>query len=432
MRAALSTPGTMNEATREIYWNISHVWVMYALLVPTLAIAAWGIWRRVQRWRRGRPEGSRFDRPAERVRRLLDHSLAQRRNPLFHRLLTWGFIVLTIATTVVALDADFGTTIMRGRFYLYFQSLIVDVFGALVLMAVGVAAARRYLTRPKKLVYTDEATVILVFIFAIALTGFFVEAWRIEVTGDPWAAWSPFGRALGRASAALMTTEAMRDAHRSLWWLHLGVSFAFLAWLPYTKMKHVVTSPLNIYTSRLTPIGAALKSVDFEQERLGVASLDDFTWKDRLDFDACTECGKCTEACPAHKVGKSLSPRDIILQLRDRPEGSAAIAGAAAPEPLWECTTCGACVEACPVFIEQMPKIVDMRRHLVMEQSDYPETMQAAVLSLEKRGHPFSGTQATRLDWAVGLDIPHVSTAANRWEEIAALPGGDLADHVLR
>jgi len=401
-------------ATREIYWNISHIWVMYALLVPTIGIGAWGIWRRVQRWRRGKPEeAARFDRPAVRLRRLLDHSLAQRRNPLFHRLLTWGFLILTIATIVVALDADFGTSIMRGHFYLYFQSLIVDVFGALVLIAVGVAAARRFITRPKKLIYTDEATLILLSIFVMALTGFLIEAWRIEATRDPWAAWSPFGNLLARGSAMVMSTEAMIVAHRALWWLHLAVSLAFLAWLPFTKMKHVVTSPLNIYTSRLEPIGAALKSVDFENERLGVATIDDFTWKDRLDFDACTECGRCTDACPAHAVGKQLSPRDIILQLRDQPEGSNAITGAAAPEALWECTTCAACVEACPVFIEQMPKIVDMRRHLVMEQAEYPDSMQAAILSLEKRGHPFSGTQATRLDWAEGLDVQHVSTAGD-------------------
>jgi Fe-S oxidoreductase/nitrate reductase gamma subunit len=401
----------MSDATREIYWNISHVWVMYALLVPALVIGGWGIWRRVQRWRTGGP-AQRFDRPAVRIRRLLDHSLAQRRNPWFHRLLTWGFIILTIATTVVALDADFGTSIMRGKFYLYFQSLIVDVFGALVLVGVGIAAVRRYGTRPKKLVYTDEATLILASIFVIALTGFLVEAWRIEGTRDPWRAWSPFGNLLGQAFAAFMSVESMIAAHRVLWWLHLVVSLAFFAWLPFTKMKHVVTSPLNIYTSNLAPIGASLKSVDFEKsEKLGVSTLEDFTWKDMLDFDACTECGRCTDACPAHAVGKSLSPRDIILQLRDLPAGSNVLQGASAPEPLWECTTCAACVEACPVFIEQMPKIVDMRRHLVMEQAEFPDSMQAAVLSLEKRGHPFTGTQATRVDWAQGLDIQHVSEA---------------------
>ncbi|HEX2834220.1 MAG TPA: heterodisulfide reductase-related iron-sulfur binding cluster [Thermoanaerobaculia bacterium] len=421
-------------ATREIYWNVSHVWVMYLLLLPALAIGAWGLWRRVQRWRRGKAEGGRFDRPAMRIRRVLEHALAQRRTArdayagLFHRFLTYGFIVLTIATIVVALDADFGTSIMRGAFYLYFQSFAVDLFGALVLIAVGMAAVRRYGSRPKKLVYTDEAGLLLLAIFVIALTGFLVEAWRIEATNDPWRAWSPFGSALGRASAMLLSADAMHTAHRVLWWLHLAGSFAFLAWLPYTKLRHVVTAPLNIYTARLEPIGASLKPVDFEQERLGVANLADFTWKDRLDFDACTECGRCTAVCPAHAVGKKLSPRDLILQLRDTPEGAAVLTGAAAPEPLWECTTCAACVEACPVFIEQMPKIVDMRRHLVMEQADYPETMQAAILSLEKRGHPFAGTQATRLDWTAGLDVQHVGSAPDAEVLLWVGCGGSLIE----
>src|SRR5207244_4696976 len=151
-------------------------------------------------------------------------------------------------------------------------------------------------------------------------------------------------------------------------------------------------------------IGASLKSVELESAApLGVNSLDAFTWKDLLDLAACTECGRGTAVCPAHGVGKRLSPRDIILQLRDDVFP--------ASEPLWECTTCAACVEVCPVFIEQMPKIVDMRRHLVMEQAEFPDSMQAAILSLEKRGHPFSGTTATRLDWAEGLDVRHISEA---------------------
>src|SRR6185503_20136749 len=168
------------------------------------------------------------------------------------------------------------------------------------------------------------------------------------------------------------------------------------------------TAPLNIYTANLAPLGATLKNIDFEQtESFGVNALTRFTWKDLLDFDACTECGRCTSVCPAHTVGKELSPRDVILQLRDlmhqRPLdvfGLAAANGTASankaatesearkplpiigavpatsPAPLWQCTTCAACMEACPVFIEQMPKIVDLRRFLVMEEADFPEAMQ--------------------------------------------------------
>ena len=416
------------EATRQIYWNISHIWVMYALLLPTLAIAGYGFYRHVKRWRRGQPV-TRFDRPADRLKLVLKHAVAQRRTAQdafagsFHRLITYGFVILTIATTAVALDADFGTTIMRGRFYLYFQSLIVDVFGALVMVGVGMAAARRYLKRPKKLIYTDEATLILVVIFAICLQGFLVEGWRIAVTRDPWGAWSPFGNLLAIASRALLTDGQMQTAHLGVWWFHLATVFGFIAWAPYTKMMHAITAPLNIYTASLAPLGATLKNIDFETtETFGVNALADYTWKDLLDLDACTECGRCTSVCPANTVGKELSPRDIILQLRDlmHSEQSAisnqqsAIIGAVPatlPASLWQCTTCAACMETCPVFIEQMPKIVDMRRHLVMENADFPDSMQEAISSLEKRGHPFSGTQATRVDWAEGLNVKHVNDA---------------------
>src|SRR4030095_7445802 len=190
-------------ATRQIYWNISQIWVMYALLAPALLIAAFGIYRQASRWRRGQP-AARFDNPGQRLKLVFRHAVAQQRTArnafagLFHRLLTYGFVILTIATIVVALDADFGTTIMRGRFYLYFQSFIVDVFGALVMFGVGMALVRRLFEKPPRLVYTSESTLILVAIFAICLQGFLVEGWRIAVTRDPWAAWSPFGNLLAQ------------------------------------------------------------------------------------------------------------------------------------------------------------------------------------------------------------------------------------------
>src|SRR6266850_2441238 len=433
------------EATRQIYWNISHTWVVYALLLPTAAIAGYGVYRQTNRWRRGQP-AARFDRPAVRLKLVLKHAVAQRRTARdafagsFHRLITYGFVILTIATTVVALDADFGTSIMRGRFYLYFQSLIVDVFGALVMVGVGMAAARRYLKRPRKLIYTDEATVILVAIFVICLQGFLVEGWRIAVTRDPWGVWSPFGNLFALASRRLLTDAQMQTAHLGVWWFHLATVFGFIAWAPYTKMMHAITAPLNIYTASLAPLGATLKNIDFEKtESFGVNALADYTWKDLLDLDACTECGRCTSVCPANTVGKELSPRDIILQLRDLMNSEqstisnqqSAIIGAVpatSPASLWQCTTCAACMEACPVFIEQMPKIVDMRRHLVMEEADFPDSMQQAIMSLEKRGHPFSGTNATRLDWAEGLDVKLISETKDAEVLLWAGCGGALVE----
>jgi len=421
--------------TREVLWNISNVWLMYVLFAISMAIAGYGVWRRVSGWRRGLP-ADRFDRPKERLRLLLKHALGQRRTvrekhaAVFHTFIYTGFIVLTIATTVVAVHHDFGVRLMQGAFYLYFQSFTVDVFGALLLTGVGIAMWRRWSLRPKKLVYTDEAELILAAIFLIALTGFLLEGWRIVATNDPWGAWSPVGYLVALASKPLMGTGALKLFHFLVWWTHAVLVFGFIAAAPYTKMIHVLTGPLNIYTARLSPIGASLKPMNFNKlaesgEPMGVKTLAGFTWKDLADFDACTECGRCTAVCPANTVGKELSPRDIILDLRNfarsesaigiqNGEAQSAIIGAVpatSPDALWQCTTCGACMEACPVFIEQMPKIVDMRRFLVMEEADFPDTMQEAITSLESRQHPFRGTQSSRVDWADGLNIKNIAEA---------------------
>ena len=205
------------EATRQIYWNISHVGVMYVLLLPVLVVAGYGVYRHVMWWRQGLPL-ARFDRPAERIQLLLKQALGQQRTArdgyagLFHRFIFYGFIVLAIATTIVALDADLGIHVMHGGLYLYFQSFVVDIFGILVLVGTLMAAVRRFLSRPKKLVYSDEAAWILVAVIVIVATGFLLEGLRIAATNDPWAAWSPFGNLTARLLRPAMGADAIRAA----------------------------------------------------------------------------------------------------------------------------------------------------------------------------------------------------------------------------
>ncbi len=421
-----------SQATREVFWNIQYTWLVYVLMVPTLGVLAWGFWLKIRRWRAGQP-AVRFDRLGERLQLFLRNAVGQGRTlrsryaGLFHSLVYTGFIVLFLATTVVAIHHDTPLHIMKGHFYLIFQSLIVDIFGLFVLVGVALAAVRRWVAKPAKLVYTDEASWILVAIFVMALTGFMVEGWRIAVTDDVWAAWSPVGNLFARASDPFMSDAAMQTGHVVIWWFHLAVAFGFIAWVPFSKMSHVVTAPLNIFTANLDGYGGSLKAIDFETaERFGINHLGDFTWKDLLDFDACTECGRCTDVCPANAVGKSLSPRDIILDLQTlmHERGDSLLANgngngngdaellpiiddktAVSPEALFSCTTCAACMEACPVHIEHLPKIVDARRYLVMEEADFPEGMMDMMNSLEQRKHPFAGTQFSRVDWTEGLDI---------------------------
>jgi Fe-S oxidoreductase/nitrate reductase gamma subunit len=423
------------EATREICWNVSPVWLMYLLLVPTVAVSGYGFWRRARLWRCGQPM-QRFDRPLERLALLARHALLQLRTVrqlypgVFHLMVFAGFLGLGMATAVVMLDYDLHTAIMKGRFYLVFQSLVVDLFGLLVMVGLAMAAARRWVRRPRQLVYTGPASWLLLLIFAIVLTGFLVEGWRIAATRDVWAAWSPVGDLVAKLSTAVMSEPALRAAHSGGWWIHLLLVYGLIAWAPFTKLMHIAAAPLSIFAANLDGHGRNLKPVDFESDApLGVGSLEQLGWKDLLDLDACTECGRCTAVCPANISGKSLSPRDVILDLRrlmhaesrkliaasrqeEAPEPAIPVAdaaGAVSSDVLFECTTCAACLEACPVFIEQLPKILDVRRYLAMEEADYPPGMADAIASLERRGHPFPGTQLSRIDWAEGLDVPVMS-----------------------
>lgn len=405
--------------TREVFWNVTHVWVMYVLLIPTMLVAGYGIYRRFRTWSRGRPE-QRFDQPWARLQFLFRHAVVQQATwqkrfaGFFHALIFWGMVILTVATTVVFIHHDFGLPIMQGQFYLWFQSLTVDIFGALTILGLSLAVARRWMRPSVHLVHSWEASLILILLLTILFSGFLLEGWRIAVTNDPWGMWSPFGYVIAKVSLSWMSIPAMQWAHTLTWWFHMGLVFGFLAWAPYTKLLHPLTAVLNIYTAPLTPIGSSLHAIDFDKdESLGVNALSSFTWKDLLDLDACTECGRCTAVCPANAVGKLLSPRDLILDLRhlsrtqdDFSKPIIDTTPALSPEALWACTTCGACVESCPVSIAQMPKIIDMRRHLAMEEAVLPDTMEKAIGSLEARGHPYAGTQFSRLDWMKGLQVP--------------------------
>lgn len=451
----------MNEATREIFWNISGHQLLYLLLVPAVAAFVWGFYRRYRLWRLGGSE-ARFDRPWSRLRNVLLYAAAQwrvlydRYSGIFHLTLSWGMVVLFIGTVVVMLQADFGIRTMYGPFYLYFMSWALDAFGILAAVGLVLALFKRYVLRPERLGHTPDDWAIPTALLVIVLTGFTLEGLRILATGDPWARWSPGGLFVANLFAAVgMDKETASVIHRVTWWFHLVLAYGFIAYIPYSKQAHIFTSAANIFFASLEPKGV-LKPIDLENAPvLGVARLGDFSWKQLFDLDACTECGRCQDACPAYRTGKPLSPKEFILDLRAelRRDGAKVAPGlrprwpfapgkakAAAPaassgagatsspletartllpeivgkavdaETIWSCTTCRACMEECPVFVEHVPKIVDLRRYQVMEKVEFPQTLQDALRSLEARGHPYRGASASRLDWTrdLGVEIPVV------------------------
>ena len=289
---------------------------------------------------------------------------------VMHALFYYGFLVLFAATVMVFLSADLGIdAVFEGDFYLYFESLAVDVFGILFLLGVGIGVTRRYVVRPPYLVRNEPWDAILLgSLFAIALTGFLLEGIRIEATGDPWAAWSPGGNVVAHAVSPL-SDGALEDMFPWLWGLHVLMWHALLASLPFTKALHWFTTPVNLFFARpVAPRGVpAPTDFDAEDVRLGIGNAADMTWKQLFDLDACTECGRCTSVCPAHASGSELDPKRVILDLRDaiRARGLEAeplAGGVVSYEALWACTTCRACEEACPAGIEHVPTILGCAR----------------------------------------------------------------------
>jgi len=206
------------------------------------------------------------------------------------------------------------------------------------------------------------------------------------------------------------------------WWLHLLTVLGFAIYIPFSKHMHIVASPINAFLRRLGPMGVLDPIRDLETvESFGAGRIQDFTWKELLDGYACAVCGRCTDSCPANLTGKILSPMHIVENIKEylveqgprvlqgSPPTAEVIGDANPPEAIWDCVTCGACVQECPVGVEHIDSIVDMRRHLVMEKAEMPPQVMAVLQNIEQRGHPWRGSTYSRLDWADGLEVKHVS-----------------------
>ena len=406
------------EPTREIYWNITNYGYLYVLLLIAAAVFGWGVHRHFQWWRKGQEE-DRFDHLLQRLIITLKHVFFHVRiirypySGVFHFMLFGGFVLLFVGTVVVFLKADFGLDIMHGGFYLYFQSLALDLAGALALLGIVMAGVQRYVQRPDRYRTVFSDVVILIGLFVLVSTGFLIEGARLSVVQDHWARWSPVGHFI---SGYFETTDADVTAgiHRLLWWFHLSLALALFAYVPYSKLFHFLAGPINIFLQSLDSKGITVKRLDIETaEKFGAQNIPDFSWKQLFDLDACTECGRCQDNCPVTIAGKPFSPRDVILGMREQMRGDGCnekekeesqtvepLVGSALPEEwLWLCRTCRACMEECPVFIEVIPKFIELRRFQVMEEADYPNTLQAPIESLESRGHAYRGTTASRAEW---------------------------------
>jgi Fe-S oxidoreductase len=438
------------------------------LFVLTIAFGLFSlnVQRLVSYMRLGASE-DRTDLPWRRFANVLRVGIAQTkilREPvagLMHATIFWGFVVLTLGTIEIFLQGAFSgfsyeRILWHPVYALYAASQ--DVFALLVLAAVAFAFYRRLVLHPKRLegdrIEHLDAYVILGLIAGLMVTLLLANAFLSVL--DPTAVGPEkfISRALARPFENISARSA-RGAQLTFWWAHVFLVLIFLNYLPYSKHLHVVTSLINVYFSNTSwkAEDAAMRPMDLEAETetFGAADVEQLTWKNLLDGYSCTECGRCTAACPANLTGKVLSPRKIVVNTRQRlmergpvltgdtmaffgadlvhGEGHDAASSAAAngsghrlldgyitEEELWQCTSCRACVQECPVSIDQLDIINQMRRNLVLSESRFPAEIQPAFEALERNGAPWAFDPGDRARWADGMSIPTMAELAERGE----------------
>jgi len=443
--------------TREIFWNIQFGEILYLIGIIVIGIFVYAIYRRSKLWRLGGPE-SRVSHIGKRIwvfiatgvvdgilhRKFFGVVDGLRHRPqsikdllpkefypgITHFLIFGGCIILILGAFLDFISHYFFH-FMHGNFYLGY-SVVVDVAGILVLVGVILAIIRRYVQKPDRLDNKGEDLIALLLILLVVVTGFIVEGFRIAATElrttPRWALWSPGGFTLAQAFSGL-SESSLLIWHRIMWWSHMVISFGAIAYvsLYWNRLWHIIVSPLNVFFRSLEPRGA-LTPINLETaETFGVAQIELFTWKQLLDLDACTRCGRCQDACPAYFSGKTLNPKKVIQDLKthlcevyliplvkkpveSRPD---MITEVVTEEVIWDCTTYRACQQACPIYVEHSDKIIVMRRSLAMERGQFPESAQDALKSLGAREHPWRGTTATRTDWAKGLEVKTLSEDSN-------------------
>lgn len=429
-----------NAVHREVFGNIpGPLKIAFYTVMPAMIV--WGAFvfaDRVKNWERGVSDRRRTT-PKNVKRRLGDFRagvymqtlLRDSAAGLMHSLIYFGFLGLLGITTTLEVDHQLPESLkfLHGDVYRAY-AFMGDLFGVVFMTGIIWAIVRRYVQRPYRIRIKSkpEHAVILGVFFLLGLTGFGAEGFRIAEEGMPdYEKFSFVGYPIATLFDGL--DQGTLELWHQIWWVAHWVSFlAFLAILPVTMLRHMFTSPLNMYLKdRERPKGAMRAMPNLTEtslETFGASVVEDFTWKQLLDTDACTMCGRCTSVCPAHATGKPLDPREIVLKTGEVMAASAAHAKVSPPlgvvpeitissnslferitaEEVWSCTSCKACDEICPVNIEILDKILDMRRYLSLMESNFPAELGNAYRAMENQGNPWGMNQGERADWAKGLD----------------------------
>ena len=410
--------------TRTVFQSMAswEVGLFYLVSLAATGLFLWGCYRLARRYQFTRPDYRRLN-VGRAIRTTLSGSWIRRGSQAIgtaHAFVFYGFIVLFAGTVILTIEdhiaKPLGLAFWHDGFYLGY-SLFLDLFGAAMLLGLAYFGIRRARggvrldydrvdglpVSEKRARYRLDDWVFLWSLLIIGATGFLLEALRVAIDKPAFEAWSPVGYAMGTLFQSMGITGSTADALRhATWWLHAAVALAFIAAIPFTKAMHMLTGPTAV-ASRDPEASRTLLA----EPATGYATVDDLLPTHRVDLDACTKCGRCHEACPARASGMPLSPRDLILDLREAQISGLASGLATAlvsPMTVWSCMQCNACVDACPVGIEHVPMINLLRRSLV-EEGDIEPGLQKVFQAVQTTGNSFGENKRKRTRWIKELDI---------------------------
>lgn len=418
----------------ETYFGITGYIFGWLILVIALALFFYIMYKRYLLMCSGQSD-PRFSSVGKRILDLFTYGFIQKRQPrylwtgILHMMIFWGFVILGLRSVDLVsqgLNLPLLRPLMGGGFGIFYN-ILKDIFELIVLVACIGAMLKRAIEKPERYEgsHRFEAYFVLCLISFLMITDMFYEGSALLLF-ESEKIWLP----ASQLAALLLPGDAprfLKFTHILTYWLHILTFFFFLNLLPLSKHFHIITALPNVYLRKLLkgsvkPARWGVEDIE-ELESLGVETFEDFTWKHILDFFTCTECGRCSDNCPANAVGRPLSPKMITIKVRDygyrrfpifkwrREAGDIKddppmVGGLIADDEIWSCTTCGACEEECPVFIEYIDKIIDMRRHLI-ETAQNPKTFNQILMFVEKTGNPFGKPAAKRAEWINSLgEIP--------------------------
>jgi Fe-S oxidoreductase/nitrate reductase gamma subunit len=416
------------DITRQIFWNINGKGFLYVAALVAFLIFSLGINNRIRGWKQGQAgNNSRPQNMSVKVINMFLHDENIFKTPVrrfMHLGIFYGLFILLIGSIVIALQEYIGIHFFYGSFYLIL-SLFLDLFGLLAIISIVMTASKKYGNKLDNKTKTIDDAISLTLLFVILLTGFILEGLRIFAAGDMWAQWSPVGLTIAIiAQKSGLSIGSARSIHAGLWYFHMLVSLGFIAYIPYSKLFHMVASPLNILFKSYSSIGA-LTPVGIIPEHtgnLGAARLEHFTRKQLMELDACLSCVRCEKHCPAYESGAPFSPRLLLQALKKHARQKYSFFGKSrksfdshfigtviSKEALLSCTTCGLCEVKCPVNAEHVNRIIDMRRSFMSEVNAYPNDFRELFENLFNKGNPWGVSPSSITD----LGAPLISEKEN-------------------